>query len=141
MRRQTTIKILIIEDDFKLAAEWQTELIEKGFSVDIAANSVEAEFLLNHNYHCFIVDLFHVKDGVFLPDGGIHFISNIRRHELLSDIKSLIIAVTGYYREEKNLIVSTGEITKQLGADVTFAKPINFSKILQKIEEFFGNTL
>lgn len=127
-------KILIVEDDYRLASEWQKELADNNFNVDIAANGIEAEFLLEKNYDCFIIDLFHVKDGVFLPDGGIHFISNIRRHEVDSGFKSLIIAVTGYYREKGSLTVSTGEISEQLGADTTFAKPINFSKILQTID-------
>jgi len=137
--KENISKILIVEDDYRLATEWQTKLIDKGFKVDLAANSVEAKLLLKNNYHCFIIDLFHVKDGVFLPDGGIHFISNIRRHERPSNVKSLIIAVTGYYRKKESLTVSTGEISEQLGADTTIAKPINFSKIMQKIDEYSSN--
>ena len=132
-------KILIVEDDYKLASEWQDELIEKGFIVDVAANSREAELLLGNKYNCFIIDLFHVKDSVFLPDGGIHFISQIRRYEAQFGYKSLIITVTGYYRERGNLRVSTGEISELLGADITYVKPLKFSTIFNAIENH--NTL
>jgi len=129
-------KILIVEDDYKIASEWQRELNEIGFLADIAANTYEAEFLLDKKYDCFIIDLFHVKDGVFLKDGGIHLISKIRKIEADMGLKSLIITVTGYYREKGNLTVSTSDISKILGADIAFAKPIDFSTILKTIEEY-----
>ena len=127
-------KILIVEDDYRLAKEWQVALTDKGFSADVVANGVEAGFLLKNNYQCFLIDLFHVKEGVFLPDGGLRFISSIRRHEAHLAYKSLIISVTGYYREKGSLTLSTDDISRQLGADMTFAKPLNFSKIIHEID-------
>jgi DNA-binding NtrC family response regulator len=43
-------KILIVEDDFQLATEWQKELIDKGYICDIVTNSDDARLLFHKNY-------------------------------------------------------------------------------------------
>ncbi|MFK7810592.1 MAG: response regulator [Saprospiraceae bacterium] len=127
-------KILLVEDDYRLAMEWKNQLINKGFDVDNASNSEEALLLLENNYDCFIIDLFNVKHGEFLPNGGIKAIAAIRRYGDSYGKPSTIIAITGYYRHGGDCVLSTGEIVKNLGADYAFEKPIELSKIIAVIE-------
>ncbi len=137
MTMHTNIKkILIVEDDFQLATEWQKELIDKGYSCDIVTNSDDARLLFHKNYECFIIDLFHVQNDTFLSNGGIRSIGQIRKRDASHNKKSLIITVTGYYRDSDNHKISTGAITESLGADYTLKKPIEFSNILKLIEDW-----
>lgn len=129
----TIRKILIVEDDYQLASEWQNELSEKGFFVDAVTSADEANLLLKNNYDCFILDLFHVRDNQFLPDGGIKCIGSIRRYEAEKTKKSLIIAVTGFFRNESENIISTNHVISNLGADHVLEKPITISAIIKLI--------
>ncbi len=121
--------ILLIEDDYQLATELQSELSTEGYKVDVVANSSDAKFLLSNNYDCFLIDLFHIKDNQFLPDGGIRSIGRIRKRNASYNKKSLIIAMTGLFREGTSRTVSTEDIAQTLGADITLKKPINVRKI------------
>jgi ActR/RegA family two-component response regulator len=132
-----TIKILIVEDDYRLASEWQDELLEKGYRVDTVSSSDEAILLLRNNYDVFIVDLFHFQDNKFLPDGGIKCISTIRKYATRNKIKSKIIVVTGYFRDEADSTISTARVTGNLGADYALEKPLKLEKIITIIEESF----
>ncbi|GAA3634056.1 hypothetical protein [Flavivirga jejuensis] len=128
--------ILLIEDDYQLATEWQNELLAKGYEVDIAANSSDAKILLSNDYDCFVIDLFHVQNNQFLPDGGIRSIGQIRKRNASYNKKSLIIAVTGFFREGNNTTISTEEIVQSLGANITLKKPIDIHQIIKLIEEW-----
>ncbi len=129
--------ILIVEDDYQLALEWKKELETKAYHADIVTNANDANLLLQNNYDCFIIDLFHVRNNEFLPDGGIRCIAQIRKHDISHDNKaSLIITVTGYYRDGENCKISTADITATLGANHTLKKPVGFQKILQLIEDW-----
>lgn len=57
----------------------------------------------------------------------------IRRYEATHEKNSLIIAVTGYFRHEKDHLISTDHVAKNLGADFTLEKPINILNILSII--------
>lgn len=133
--------ILIIEDDFQLAIEWQNALKAKGYASDIVSNADDANFLLRNNYDCFIVDLFHVQDQKFLPNGGIRAIGKIRKRDASYHKNSLVITVTGYYREKNTLKLSTGDIATSLGADYVLKKPIDFSEILELINNWSPDTV
>ncbi|MBS9461429.1 response regulator [Flagellimonas sp. 389] len=131
---EKTPRILIVEDDYRLATEWQDTLMAKGYHVDTVPSADEANLLLTNNYDYFILDLFHVRNNEFLPDGGIKCIGQIRRYEAIHNKNSLIIAVTGYFRHEKEYLISTDRVAKNLGADFTLEKPVNISSILGIIE-------
>ena len=132
-----TIKILIVEDDYRLASEWQDALMEKGYRVDTVSSSDEATLLLRNNYDVFVIDLFHFRDNKFFPDGGIKCISSIRKYSTKYKIKSKIIVVTGYYRGETASTISTARVTRNLGADYALEKPLKLEKIITIIEESF----
>ena len=131
--------ILIIEDDFQLALEWQNALKVEGYPSDIVSNADDANLLLHNNYDCFIIDLFHVQDQQFLPNGGIRAIGKIRKRDASYNKTSLIITVTGYYREKNTLKISTEEITISLGANYVLKKPLDFTKILELINGWSPN--
>ena len=129
--------ILIVEDDYQLALEWKKELETKAYHAEIVTNANDAKLLLHNDYDCFIVDLFHVRNNEFLPDGGIRCIAQIRKYDRSHKNKSpLIITVTGYYRDGEDCKISTADVTATLGANYTLKKPIDFPKILQLIEDW-----
>lgn len=130
------MKVLIVEDDYRLAAEWQDGLLEKGYSVDKVSNADEANLILTNNYDCFIIDLFNVVDRKFHPNGGIKSIGTIRAYESRNHSKSLIITVTGHYTDGGSNRVSTDQVTHILGADHILKKPVNISKITELIEDW-----
>ena len=132
-------KILIVEDDYRMATEWHATLRENGYDVDSVTNAEDAILLLNKNYDCFILDLFHVRNNKFLPDGGIKCIVQIRKHELSLEKRSLIIAVTGYFRPEKDSQISTEKIISNIGGDHTLEKPFDVSKLLDLVENNYYN--
>ena len=130
------LRILIVEDDYQLASEWQEKLHAHGFLVDVVSNADDAILLLPNNYDCFIIDLFHVKNDKFLPDGGINCIGYIKRHNINRSTKSLIITVTGHFRDKHSNSVATDQVTRNLGADYTLKKPIGISTLLDIIENW-----
>jgi len=131
----TIYKILIIEDDYQMAAEWQGILTKKGYAVDSVASADDVVPLLKNDYDCFILDLFHVKNNEFLSDGGIRCISKIRSYEVPQKRKSLIIAVTGFFRKGLDGFMSTNEVVSNLGADVVLEKPFDVVKLHDLIEK------
>jgi len=132
------IKILIVEDDFRLLAEWKLLLEEAGYEVSIAPNATQATPMLNQHFDCYIIDLFHVQGNDFLHDGGISIISQIRTYHLNRN-NPLIIAVTGYYNERDSQ-VSTAYVAGNLGANITIKKPLNPADLIEIIEKWKVNS-
>jgi len=98
-------KILIIEDDTELVARLEKKLINAGYHVDIAPDTLEAYSVLIHDeneagYHLAIVDL--MMDAGFLgrehhewtEHGGMCILNEIEKEQL--DIKLLV-----YTRDER----------------------------------------
>lgn len=131
------LKILVLEDDYRLLAEWKQALEEAGHEVSTAHNTTTALAQRDQAFDCFIVDLFHVQDDEFLPDGGIKIISQIKREFPLAK-DPLIIAVTGYFSKRTDTM-STDEVLSSLGAAVTFEKPVNPSTFLNYIQSWVEN--
>jgi len=127
---------LIIEDDYRLLAEWKSVLEEAGHNVSTAATATTALKLLNGRINCFIIDLFHVQGDTFLPDGGITIISKIKREYDQQKNPPLIIAVTGYFAKRLSNSISTNEVVQNLGANVILGKPIDPSSLLACIDEW-----
>ena len=127
MAQEAIVKILIVEDDYQLASEWQEELIGRGYRVDVVYSSEEVHLLLKNNYDFFIIDLFHVKEYFFLPDGGIKCISTIKKYLVEHKLNSKIIVVTGFYKGDTNPKISTALTTANLGAHYALKKPLKIA--------------
>ncbi|MEM6829487.1 MAG: response regulator [Bacteroidota bacterium] len=129
------LNILIVEDDYRLLAEWKESLEEAGHKVSIAANGKYAIRLLDQAFDCFIIDLFHVQGEDFLPDGGITVLSRIRKHYMKSQ-QPFIIAVTGFFKESKDGLISTDQVAQNLGANITLKKPIDPDAFISHIDSW-----
>ena len=128
------LKILVVEDDYQLAFDWKKALDEYGYHVDTVSNAADARRIFSNNYDCYIIDLFHVENDQILPDGGISLLSEIKKNETIQDKPSLVIAITGFYREGSSTSVSTQQIVKNLGASLLLKKPVKPDKFHEVIK-------
>ena len=131
------LKILILEDNYRLLAEWKKVLEEAGHEVTTAYNTASALRFNDQAFDCFIVDLYRVQDGEFLPDGGIRIIGKIKK-EFPHSKDPLIIAVTGYFRDRSDML-STDEVMRNMGATLTLRKPLDPSAFLKCIDARLEN--
>lgn len=112
------MKILIIEDDERIAHVMERGLKEEGFSVDIAHNGEDGEFMAEENpYDTIILDL-------NLPDkDGMEICKKIRQTKISTPI-IMVTARTNIDDRVKGL---------NTGADDYLTKPFVFSELLARI--------
>ncbi len=112
------MKILIIEDDQRIAQVTQKGLKEEGFTVDIAETGEDGEYMAEENpYDCIVLDL-------NLPDqDGLTICSKIRQKNISTPI-IMVTARTSIEDKVKGL---------NTGADDYLPKPFVFSELLARI--------
>lgn len=112
------MKILIIEDDKRIAQVMQRGLKEEGFSVDIVHTGEEGEFMATENpYDAIVLDL-------NLPDtDGMDVCKTIRKNKTHTPI-IMVTARTTIEERVKGL---------NLGADDYLTKPFAFSELLARV--------
>jgi two-component system copper resistance phosphate regulon response regulator CusR len=112
------MRILIIEDEHKIAAYIYKGLTSSGFSVDIAHNGVDGlHFAREYFYNVIILD-------IMLPNlNGWSVIKEIRR--INSNVRILVVSALGDVDDRVKGL--------ELGADDYLIKPFAFSELLARI--------
>jgi len=108
------MRILVVEDDPKLAQLLQRGLKEKGYAVDLASNGDEGlDFALATQYDAIILD-------VMLPQkDGFQVLSQLRRKNIKTPIL-VLTALSGVDKKIQGL---------DLGADDYLPKPFDFKEL------------
>lgn len=112
------MKILIVEDDKRIATVMQRGLKEEGFSVDVVNDGEEGEYMaLENPYDAVVLDLnLPLKDGLLVA-------KKIRQKKIQTPI-IMVTARTSIEDRVKGL---------NLGADDYLPKPFVFSELLARI--------
>ncbi len=130
------LKILLMEDDpdfVKVAVEVLTSADHQVVSCASAREALE--LLDEQQFDLLITDIIIRKDMEPVADGGLLLISRLRgpvaRHLDEWKRKMPIIAISGaiHNRGMSHLL----EISRNLGADITMAKPTNMDELLQNV--------
>jgi len=108
------MRILVVEDDPKLAQLLQRGLKEKGYAVDVAANGTDGlEFALGAEYDAIILD-------VMLPQkDGFQVLSELRRRKIQTPVL-VLTALSSVDKKVQGL---------DLGADDYLPKPFDFKEL------------
>src|SRR5689334_2775396 len=116
--RGSTMRVLVIEDNPKMAAGLQRGLREHGFAVDAARSGMEGEEMAASGvYDVILLDL-------LLPDcDGLEICRNMRRRGIRS--KVLMLTALGSTEDKINGLDS--------GADDYLAKPFQFNELLARM--------
>lgn len=89
--------ILILEDDYELAAEWRSALRAHGHEVDISYTSSEAIALADGvAYDIFIVDLIISPEDVPIKDSGRNFLIHLNEKAAGRRAPPTVIGVSGF---------------------------------------------
>lgn len=112
------MRLLIVEDERKMAGFLKKGLMEAGYSVDHAGTGASAESLAAENtYDCIILD-------VMLPDQtGFDTAANLRKEGYLGPIL-LLSALSGTKDKVRGL---------DAGADDYLTKPFSFDELLARV--------
>lgn len=119
------MKVLVVEDDNKIASFIERGLKEAGFSVDIASNGLDAFTMWStQTFDCAIVDL-------MLPQlDGLSLISQIRERGIATP--AIILSAKQSVDDRiKGL---------QAGGDDYMVKPFSFSELLARIQAILRRT-
>ena len=112
------MKLLLVEDERRLAQSLQRGLSADGFSVDVSYNGVEGLWLAKNNaYDVIVLDL-------MLPDrSGFQVCAELRAAEVWTPIL-ILTAKTGEYDEIESL---------DTGADDFLTKPFSYDVLLARL--------
>lgn len=112
------MRILIVEDNAKMAEALRGGLSGQGYAVDVAHSGFEAEELAcAEPYHAIVLD-------VMLPDrDGVELCRNLRRRE----VKTPILMLTAL-SETRHKVAGL-----DAGADDYLAKPFDFEELLARL--------
>lgn len=112
------MRVLIVEDDTKLAGYLEQALREEGYAVDVARTGTEGSLLARTEpYDVVVLD-------VLLPGkNGFQIVADMRE----ADVPTPILMLTA--RDDKASIVQSLD----LGADDYVTKPFNFDELLARV--------
>ncbi len=124
----TTIKamrLLLVEDDIKLAENLQTEFIQKGFAVDLAHNGVDGEFMGDEEaYDMVVLDL-------GLPERpGLEVLANWRKKG--NSVPVIILTARDAWHERIDGF--------KAGADDYLGKPFHIEELTMRIQALLRRT-
>lgn len=108
------MRLLIVEDDPKLALSLQRGLMEKGYAVDLASNGIDGlEFAVSTQYDVIILD-------VMLPQkDGFRVLADLRRKKIKAPVL-ILTALSTVDNKIRGL---------DLGADDYLPKPFDFKEL------------
>lgn len=113
------MRLLIIEDEQSLQAQLKTQLVDKGFVIDVASDGIEGLYLGQE----YPIDLAIVDIG--LPKmSGIEVIKQWRKAEKTFPV--LVLTARGQWQEKVEAF--------DVGADDYLVKPFHFEELLVRIE-------
>lgn len=134
------VNILVLEDDFILAQDYKNIIEGMGHTAVIAATGTEA---LHHcevqRFELAVVDIFIKQHGSFADDGGIFFISNIRRlreRQFRTYSRIPIIAISG--ASTNNVTDAVLGSAESVGANASLAKPFDMSALTELIKQLLN---
>ncbi len=124
----TTIKImrlLLVEDDLKLAKNLQTEFMQKGFAVDLAHNGIDGEFMGDEEtYDIVVLDL-------GLPERpGLEMLANWRQKG--NSVPVIILTARDAWHERIDGF--------KAGADDYLGKPFHIEELTMRIQALLRRT-
>lgn len=113
------MKLLVIEDEDRIARFLERSLMEEGFEVDLAEEGIKGyELALNNNYSAIVLDL-------MLPGkDGLSILSDLRKNKINTPI--LILTARGESHEK---VLCLNE-----GADDYLGKPFSFEELNARIK-------
>lgn len=117
--KNTTMKLLIIEDDASLQEIMQRALTSEGYIIETASSAFEAEDkIAGYSYDCILLD-------IMLPDGnGLNILRHIK--ELKKEDRIIIISAKDSIDDKINGL--------DLGADDYIAKPFYMAELSARIK-------
>ena len=127
------LKILILEDNYRLLAVWKKVLEDAGHEVITAYNPTSALRLTEHHFDCFIIDLHQVQNQEFLPDGGLRII-NMIKNEFSNSQDPLMIAVTGHISDRSD-VLDISKVIRNMGVTKILRKPLHPVSFLDCIDQ------
>ena len=112
------MRILIVEDDKKIAAGIQKGLVSESYAVDLAKDGIEGERLAKvNNYDVIILDIMLPKQN------GFETCNNLRKNAINTPIL-MLTALDDVFDKIKGL---------DKGADDYLSKPFHFGELLARI--------
>lgn len=124
MRENVNMKILVVEDEIKLAEYLRKGLTEEGFTVDIANNGVDGLHLAMEGNHDVIV-LDRMLPGI----DGLGVLAALRQSK-----QTPVLMLTALSRVEDRVTGLQG------GADDYLVKPYAFSELVARIQVLMRRT-
>ena len=120
-----TMRLLLVEDDIKLAENLQTEFIHKGFAVDLAHNGVDGEFMGDEEaYDMVVLDL-------GLPERpGLEVLANWRKKG--NSVPVIILTARDAWHERIDGF--------KAGADDYLGKPFHIEELTMRIQALLRRT-
>ena len=120
-----TMRLLLVEDDIKLAENLQTEFIQKGFAVDLAHNGVDGEFMGDEEaYDMVVLDL-------GLPERpGLEVLANWRKKG--NSVPVIILTARDAWHERIDGF--------KAGADDYLGKPFHIEELTMRIQALLRRT-
>ena len=114
------MRLLMVEDESKLAASLRKKLGEAGYVVDVAGDGIEAEFLGREvEYDAIILDL-------GLPErSGLEVLKNWREAGITTPV--LILTARDSWQDKVTGL--------QAGSDDYLAKPFHNEELLARVQE------
>ncbi len=130
-------KILLMEDDVSLAEVLCEVLAAAKHDVTSCVSASEAlDHIFNEKFDLLITDIIVRKERKTVPDGGISLISRLRgalNWNLAPWMREMpIIAISGAVRYQG--MADILKISRDLGADITLAKPTDMNELLRSID-------
>jgi len=114
------MKILILEDNERLANVMKSVLMKEGYNVDLFMDGEQALDALNRGYHCFILD-------INVPSiDGISILETIRIYH--KDVPVIIIS--------SNHDLEKIQKSYEIGCDDYLKKPFFIYELVQKVKKF-----
>lgn len=120
------VRILIIDDDTEILVALRRLFDGEGRDVVVVSTAEEGIQLYQDNPFDLVIT------DIFVPvDGGLEVIRKLKQ----SDPTSKIVAITGFgIRDE----LDTVNLSKQMGADLAYEKPMDFPSFKAEVEELLA---
>lgn len=126
--------ILILEDDVRLAMQWDRVLTGNDFIVYVTHGAIEAvEIFDTHEIDLCIVDFMVHEEGRPSPNGGLSFLGMLGAS---GRKKTKILGVSGM--THKYSAVNAKQFLLTFGAEDFLGKPFSDDELLQQVDRMLG---